>query len=74
MPEEKVLPEPFDYDLLGLVTVYFKLSRTQARQKIAEGAIRVNGVKAENPDQRFMFSVPTVLQFGKRNFVRLVPP
>jgi tyrosyl-tRNA synthetase len=73
MPEVSVVPAPFDFDLLGLVATHFQMSKTQARQKIAEGAIRVNGQRVTNPDQKFVFDAPAVLQFGKRNFVRLVP-
>ena len=73
IPEDRVMPAPWDFDLTHLVSFHFQVSRTTAVQKIREGAIRLDGSKVADPQARYAFDKPVVLQFGKRKFVRLVP-
>lgn len=48
-------------------------STSEARRLILQGAVKLNGVKLEDPEADIEISPGDVLQVGRRKFVRLVP-
>lgn len=54
-----------------LVSLGLALSRTEARQKIGEGAVWTGGVRAETPMSIMMPGFEGLIQVGKRRFVHV---
>lgn len=56
--------------LLDAVSIAFRLSRSEARRQIEQGGVRIDG----NVEKEFgkMVQPESVIQWGKRNFVRIV--
>jgi tyrosyl-tRNA synthetase len=54
-----------------LVATKLAASKGEARRKLQEGAVRVDGAVVKDPAYTFNPDGPTVLQLGKRRFVRV---
>ena len=65
-------PGPFKL-LPLLVQAGFVASNTEGRQKVKEGAIKLDGEKVADVAKEYTFAKPAVLQMGNRKFVRLLP-
>jgi tyrosyl-tRNA synthetase len=48
-------------------------SKSEARRKLAEGAVYLDGVRVTDPNQELAPGGPVVLKVGKRKFCRVVP-
>jgi tyrosyl-tRNA synthetase len=46
-------------------------SRSEARRKVAEGAVRIDGEKASDPQLRLAAGAAYTLQLGPRRFARV---
>lgn len=55
-----------------LTAAGFVASNSEALRKIAEGGVKVDGQRVEDPAKAIELDRPKVLQLGKRKFVRLV--
>ena len=49
-------------------------SKTQARQLIQQGGVKLNDQPLSDPNQVLQLGAPGVLRVGKRRFLRLLPP
>jgi tyrosyl-tRNA synthetase len=47
-------------------------SRSQAKRLIQQGGVKINDERATSPDDDVEFSVPLLLQVGKRSFVEII--
>jgi tyrosyl-tRNA synthetase len=56
-----------------LVRAGLAASNSEAIRKIREGAVRIDGEKAVDPQKDYVFEKPAVVQLGSRKFVRVVP-
>lgn len=56
-----------------LVQAGLASSNNEARRLVQQGGVRLNGTKVENTEGDIHLQEPTVLQAGRRRFVRLVP-
>jgi tyrosyl-tRNA synthetase len=61
----------------GLMTVIVQsglaASNNEARRLIEQGGVRLGGVRVTAAGETVHLSEPTVLQVGRRRFVRLLP-
>lgn len=48
-------------------------SNNEARRLVQQGGVRLNGEKVTNAEENLDLDAPTVLQVGRRRFVRLIP-
>lgn len=70
--DEATLPPGEQIHLPALIGEHFDLSRSEARRLIAQGGVRIDGVPATALDVPAAALAGTVLQVGKRRFVRFV--
>ncbi|RIK42861.1 MAG: tyrosine--tRNA ligase [Chloroflexi bacterium] len=56
-----------------LLTTGLASSNNEARRLIEQGGVRLDGQRVLSPDQLVTVTQPTVLQAGRRRFVRLLP-
>jgi tyrosyl-tRNA synthetase len=80
--QQRKLPEDMPFYSLSdpevnvvdlLVATHLAPSRSQARRLIQQGGVRLDGVKVADATQRPAVDGESVLQVGRRKFVRLVP-
>lgn len=55
----------------ALVAVGLTSSGSEARRKLAEGAVRIDGEKVTDPQRRLLVGAPLTLQVGPRRFARV---
>jgi tyrosyl-tRNA synthetase len=48
-------------------------SKSDARRLISQAGVKLDGAEVADPNARLVVAAPTVLQVGKRRFVRVVP-
>jgi tyrosyl-tRNA synthetase len=70
MPEFRIIPGQRLIDLLKLTGL--APSASEARRKIREGAVSLDGARIT--DEHFVPEHPGVLKYGKRHYLRLLPP
>ncbi|MFO7269814.1 tyrosine--tRNA ligase [Sphaerobacter thermophilus] len=63
--EERILPL--------LITAGMARTNNEARRLVTQGGVRLGGERVIDPEATVTINAPTVLQVGKRRFVRLVP-
>ena len=75
---EKVLPTDLPLTIsqnpsliANLVSAGLATSNSEARRKIAEGAVRINGVKVLDAALQLSSGEDCILQIGPRRFARL---
>jgi tyrosyl-tRNA synthetase len=56
-----------------LVQAGLAASNSEAIRKIREGAVRIDGEKAIDPQKDYLFPKSAVVQLGSRKFVRVIP-
>ncbi len=56
-----------------IVQAGFARSNNEARRLVAQGGVRLDGRRVDNPEEVVELAEPIVLQVGKRRFARLVP-
>jgi tyrosyl-tRNA synthetase len=56
-----------------LVQTGLASSNSEAMRKMKEGAVKLDGEKATDPQKEYTFEKPTVLQLGNRKFAKLIP-
>jgi len=56
-----------------IVRAGFARSNNEARRLVAQGGVRLDGRRVEDPEEIVDLQEPLVLQVGKRRFARLVP-
>lgn len=56
-----------------LVAAGMAKSNNEARRLVTQGGVRLAGERIQDPDAQIALTEPTVLQVGKRRFVRLEP-
>ena len=71
MPEIEVPAEGWIVQIM--VQAGLASSNNEARRLIAQGGVRLDGQRVDNPDLVLRLERPTVIQVGRRRFVRLVP-
>jgi tyrosyl-tRNA synthetase len=57
--------------IANLVSAGLAASNSEARRKIAEGAVRINGVKVSDAALQLPADEDCILQIGPRRFARL---
>ena len=70
--EKQVGPGPHGVVSL-LVDVGFCSSNGEAMRLIKQGGVKLDGEKVDDPKAEVTVNKPTVLQAGKRKFVRFTP-
>lgn len=71
MPEIEVPAEGWIVQIM--VQAGLASSNNEARRLIAQGGVRLDGQRVDNPDLVLRLERPVVIQVGRRRFVRLVP-
>ncbi len=71
MPEIEVPAEGWIVQIM--VQAGLASSNNEARRLIAQGGVRLDGQRVEDPDLVVRLDRPTVIQVGRRRFARLVP-
>lgn len=71
MPEIEVPAEGWIVPIM--VQAGLASSNNEARRLIAQGGVRLDGQRVDNPDLVLRLERPTVIQVGRRRFARLVP-
>ena len=56
-----------------LVSTGLAESNNKARNLVVQGGVRLDGVKLDDPDANVVLDGPSVLQAGRRHWVRLIP-
>jgi tyrosyl-tRNA synthetase len=65
---------PCESRLLSLlVDTGIAKSNNEARRLISQGGVRLDGLKLDDPDATVVLNGPSVLQAGRRRWVRLIP-
>ncbi len=72
VPSISISPGPHKLGPL-MVQAGMVASNSEARRKVQEGAVKIDGQKVTDFQKDFVFDKPAVLQLGNRKFVRLVP-
>lgn len=71
MPEIQVRPG------IGILTLLVEAgmakTNNEARRLIAQGGVRLDGVRVDDPETVVRLTGPSVLQVGRRRFARLIP-
>ncbi|MCX7623111.1 MAG: tyrosine--tRNA ligase [Thermomicrobium sp.] len=71
MPVVSVPPRTRVIELV--VRAGFARSNNEARRLVAQGGVRLDGRRVEDPEEVVEITEPIVLQVGKRRFARLLP-
>ncbi|MCM8750348.1 tyrosine--tRNA ligase [Thermomicrobiaceae bacterium CFH 74404] len=71
MPEIEVPAEGWIVQIM--VQAGLASSNNEARRLIAQGGVRLDGQRVDDPDLVLRLDRPTVIQIGRRRFARLVP-
>lgn len=70
IPEARIAPGTF-WIVKALVEFGLSSSNSEARRSVEQGGVRLNGEKVVSPDAQVELQDGSVLQVGKRKFVRL---
>jgi len=71
MPEIEVPAEGWIVQIM--IQAGLASSNNEARRLIAQGGVRLDGQRVDDPDLVLRLDRPTVIQIGRRRFARLVP-